>query len=124
MAVQRQVFQIDTDTGTQGDTGPAFWGAWLNLAWKPTTIDTGADLQIGLYPRKGDTGDGYLVYNNNDVLGTQFHVVVRADINVDGQGGVDTGNAPIVAAGDHFRVKVIPGGAACAGTLWLYTGDV
>ena len=125
--MQRHTFQIDTDTGTQGDTGVPFYGAVLQMRWNPTTVDTGADLQVGMKPRTGDTGDGWLFYDDNDVLGTDFVRAPRqpqhgSDGAVD---PADTGAAfgvPVYGAGDRLRVKVIPGGAACAGTLYIWTG--
>lgn len=126
--MHRQLFEIDTDTGTQGDTGPPFHGLVYQMRWQPTTADTGADLQIALLPRKDDTGDGWLFVNETDVLGTDFVRAPRqpqhgSDGAVD---PADTGAAfgvPVVGAGDRLRVKVIPGGAALVGRLYVWTGD-
>ena len=121
--MQRQLFNINTDTGTQGDTGPSFHGEIAQMRWNPTTADTGADLRIDLLPKAGDTGDGWTIWNDNDCLGTNFtKVPIQPKHQSD---GFDTGaavdDAPIVAAGDRLRVKVTPGGAACAGRLYIWT---
>jgi hypothetical protein len=133
MPYQRMLFNINTDTGSFGDTGPPFHGEIKQVRWNPTTADTGADLKLALLPRAGDTGDGFEFYNDNDVLGTNFNRVPR-QVQHDADGSValysgaaaDTGatlTAPIVAAGDRLRVKVIPGGAAVAGRLYIWAGD-
>lgn len=119
--MQRQIYEVDTDTGTWGDTGPPVFGELAQIRWNPTTVDTGADLQVALLPRSGDTGDGYLCYDDNDCLGVNLQrVPVQPNHHAD---GFDTGAAqetPVVFAGDRPRVKVIPGGAAVAGRLYLY----
>ena len=119
MTIQRQLFQVSTDTGTQGDTGPPFFGEIAQLRWNPTTADTGADLRIDILPKTADTGDGWNVLNDNDVLGTNFVRVLRQDTH-DGAGVSDTGSAPIIGAGDRIRIKVTPGGAAAAGRLYIW----
>ena len=123
--MQRQIFEIDTDTGTQGDTGPSFFGEIAQMRWNPTTGDTGGDLLVALLPKQGDTGDGWEFYNDNDVLGTNFVRAPRQPQH--GSDGAadpaDTGAAfgvPIVGAGDRLRVKVIPGGAAVVGRLYIW----
>lgn len=73
-----------------------------------------------------DTGSGWLVFDDNDCLGSDFLKAPRqrqhgSDGNAD---PADTGaafGAPLVFEGDRLAVKVIPGGAAVAGTLhvWL-----
>lgn len=123
--MQRLNFNINTDTGTQGDTGPNIHGAIMQMRWSPTTGDTGGDLQLALLPKSGDTGDGFVFYQDNDCLGANFTRVPRQPGH--SSDGTDTGvdeYHPIVAAGDRIRVKVTPGGASVAGRLyvWVYEG--
>jgi hypothetical protein len=126
--ITRQHYEVNTDTGTWGDTGPPAHGAVLQMRWYPTTGDTGADLQITLMPKAGDTGHGWFVYNDNDVMGTQF-VKCPSQPQHSSAGAAlpaDTGaqfGVPIVLAGDRPRVKVIPGGAAVVGDLYLWIGE-
>lgn len=119
--ITRQIFEVDTDTGTWGDTGPPVNGELCQVRWNPTTADTGADLKIAVLPKSGDTGDGFEFYNDNDVMGTNFQrVPVQARHHSD---GFDTGAADeslMAFAGDRPRVKVIPGGAAVVGRLYLW----
>lgn len=125
--MQRQVFNISTDTGTQGDTGPNFSGEIKQIGWAPTTGDTGADLTLVLLPvDTTDTAGGLPVLNDADCLGASF---MRAPV-ISGFGktpdGTDTGLAhyyPVVAAGDRLRIKVTPGGAAVAGKLYIWSQD-
>ena len=117
----RTRFDVNTDTGTWTDTG---WlsGQLEQIAWKPTTGDTGADLALYLLPTVGDTGDGIEIYNNNDCLGADFVQAPRQPAH--DAAGLDTGvdqYVPIVGAGDRLRVKVTPGGAAVAGTLYVWS---
>lgn len=122
--ISRQLFNVNTDTGTWGDTGPPFNGELVQVRWNPTTADTGGDLKLALLPKSGDTGDGFEFFNDNDCLGTNFNrVPVQANHHSD---GFDTGAAqesPIAGAGDRLRVKVIPGGAAVVGRLYAWIKD-
>ena len=122
--MNRHLFNVNTDTGTWGDTGPPFWGELKQVRWNPTTGDTGGDLKLALLPKTGDTGDGFEFFNDNDCLGTNFQrVPVQARHHSD---GFDTGAADeslIAGAGDRLRVKVIPGGAAVVGRLYIWTED-
>ena len=126
--MNRQIFEVDTDTGTWGDTGPPFFGEVKQMRWNPTTADTGGDLKVALLPREDDTGDGFEFFNDNDCLGTNFQRVPMQPMH--GSDGAadpaDTGAAwgvPVAGAGDRLRVKVIPGGAAVVGRLYVWTGD-
>lgn len=126
--MNRHIFSVSTDTGTWGDTGPGFFGAIQQMRWNPDSMDTGADLVVMVLPKEGDTGDGWVVYNDNDCLGTNFVKALRQPQH--GSDGAadpaDTGAAfgvPIVGAGDRIRVKVIPGGAGGTGRLYIWTGD-
>lgn len=124
MGVSRQLFEFN-DTGTAGDTGPATFGIIQQMRWNKISGDTGADLQIALLPKMGDTGDGWLIYSKANVLVSNF---ARAfgQRAVDAAGATDTGLVPIVAAGDRIRVKVINQagtGTALAGRLYIWTMD-
>lgn len=128
MPTSRMLFNVSADTGTWGDTGPAVWGGLLQMHWNPTTADTGADLTITLLPKEDDTGDGWIIYNDNDCLGANFtKVPYQATHEAGGAvASTDTGTwsaVPVVFAGDRPRVKVTPGGAAVAGRLYLWFFD-
>jgi hypothetical protein len=116
----RQRFDVSTDTGRWADTGPPFSGELSQIAWNPSTPDTGGDLQLVLMPtRSSDTGQGFSVYSNNDCLGADFVHALRRSANAP-DGSSDTGHlAPIVGSG-RLRVKVTPGGAACVGALYAW----
>jgi hypothetical protein len=122
--ISRQIFNVSTDTGTWTDSGPAFTGEIAQLRWETITADTGADLQIWLQQRTGDTGNGIVVINDNDCLGADFvRVPVQPTQHFD---GFDTGTAQeayVISGGEHLRVKVTPAGAACAGRLYVWTRD-
>lgn len=124
MTISRQTFQINTDTGTQGDTGKATFGQIVQVTWRPTTADTGGDLYLVALPVMGDTAGGMLVLNDNDCLGAQFSKQPTIpQTHVD---GFDTGAAldiPRYVAGERLRVKVTPGGAAVVGTVAVYIDD-
>ena len=122
--MQRLIFEVDTDTGSWGDTGIPLHGELAQVRWNPTTADTGGDLKLAILPKSGDTGDGFEFFNDNDCLGTNFQrVPVQSNHHSD---GFDTGAAQeslIAFAGDRLRVKVIPGGAAVVGRLYVWTKD-
>ena len=122
MYYSRQRFDVNAGSGVWADTGPSFMGEVTQLAWNPSTPDTGGDLQITLRPAKGgDTGNGWSIYNDNDCLGADFIKATR--VSRYGPDGVsDTGHTErVVSAGDRLRVKVTPGGAACVGKLYVWT---
>jgi hypothetical protein len=112
--MQRQVFEVSTDTGRWSRAGSPVSGGLVQMRWVPSTADTGADLKVTLLPRTDDTGD-------NDCLGAQFtKVPTQASHQEDGR---DTGSdqqALVGFAGDRPRVEVTPGGAAVAGRLYLW----
>ena len=123
----RQLFEINTDTGSQVITGSSFFGAIMQARWVPTTGDTGADLNLTLLPNDSDTGDGwqFATYAN---LGSQFTKAPTQPMHLsDGDAaGSDPDTqpgVPIVAAGDRIKVEVVPGGAAVAGRLYVWTGE-
>jgi hypothetical protein len=118
--MQRHIFEVDTDTGTQEAYFNDIYGELKQMRWNPDIADTGADLEVAVIPREGDTGDGWVAFSQADVLGSDFVKVPRQDVH-DAAGAQDTGHAPIFMAGDDIRVKVTPGGAACSGRLFLYT---
>lgn len=119
--MQRQIFQVNTDTGRWVDTGQPVSGGLVQMRWVPDTADTGADLKLTLLPRTVDTGDGWAFYDDNDCLGAQFtKVPVQPAHQSD---GLDTGadfSTAIAFAGDRPRVEVTPGGAAVVGRLYLW----
>ena len=121
--MQRMSFDVSTDTGTWTDSGPSFTGEIAQARWDVTTADTGADLAIYLQPRPGDTGNGVLLVSDNDCLGADFtRCWLQPSHNTAGN-AIDTGDdfaAPVVSAGDHLRIKVTPGGAACVGRLYVW----
>lgn len=124
LKVSRETFQVDTDTGTQTFVGTQFMGAIHQIGWNVETVDTGADLIISLQPGDGvDTGEGWTIYNNNDCLGTDFlQPLIRNAVH---ENGLDTGTgsaqAVIGMAGDRPFVRVVPGGAAVKGKLYIWT---
>lgn len=123
MAMTRQIFEFN-DTGTAGDTGPASSGFIQQMRWNPTAADTGCDLQISLLPKSGDTGDGWLIINDANVMGAQF-VRVPGQRQHDSAGVTDTGLVPIAMAGDRLRVKIVnQAGVATAtqGRLYVWIG--
>jgi hypothetical protein len=119
--LSRHSFEISTDTGTYGDTGPVLFGEVRRMAWRPSTPDTGADLRVMLMPVGSDTGAGFALYDRADVLGAAFNVApVIPGVGPDGlDTGVDEYFCPVAAA-EKLRIKVTPGGAAVAGTLWVW----
>ena len=99
----------------------------MQLGWNASTGDTGADLEISLQPGDGsDTGEGWLIYNNNDCLGEDFlQSVTRTNVHANGSDtGVSGSQSVCASANDKLHVKVTPGGSAVVGTLyvWTYTG--
>jgi hypothetical protein len=122
--MNRQFFDINTDTGTYTDSGASFHGEVKQVRWEVTTGDTGGDLGIWLQQRPDDTGNGITILNDNDCLGADF---VRMPVNpTHHSDGFDTGTAqeaPVVSAGEHLRIKVTPGGAAVVGRLYVWTGE-
>ncbi len=134
--MQRHRFSIKTDTGvagdvTHGDTGPSFFGEIMQMRWSPQdtgVADTGGDLQVGLYPElPGDTGLGFLIVDETDVMGLGFTRAPRQPGHA--PDGTDTGvdeYFPYVAAGDRLRVKVTAGrtladSGQTDGTLYVWT---
>ncbi len=120
--MQRILFQFDTGTtGTKADTGPAMWGAIAQVHWTPTAADTGTDLIMTLFPRAGDTGEGYEFYNGPDELDGK---IARVPVQSGHSDGSDTGvvqEFPIVFAGERLQVKVAPGDTgAVAGRLYVW----
>jgi hypothetical protein len=119
--MQRMRFDINTDTGTQGDTGPVFSGTIRQMGWAPTASDTGAALYVALINAQGDTSGGITLVNDEDSLNAGF---LRAPV-IPGASpdGFDTGvdqYFPPVAAGGRLRVKVTPASAGVAGKLYFW----
>jgi hypothetical protein len=129
MAVNRQLLRINAASSSvaSGDTGPPTFGCIQQMRWVPTVCVTGANLELGLHPIAGDTGEGWIFYSGIDnQLAAAFTKCPMQPV-CDGD-GLDTGahlRSPIVFAGDRIRAKVQPGGnAAVSGKLyiWTYTG--
>ena len=127
----RQTFAIDTDTGlnltTVGDSGPKMWGEVRQIRWAPgaLNLDTGASLQIALLPKDGDSGDGFVIYEENDNLIADWVRYPRMPF-VYSTGVANTGDSgyeTIVAAGDRLRVKITPGYKQCKGNLYVWSKD-
>jgi hypothetical protein len=124
MTVSRQIFEFN-DTGTATKTGPATFGSLRQIRWNPDTADTGADLQISLLPKVGDTGDGWLIYSKANVLGANF-AFGMGQMAVDHVGKTDTGLYPIYAAGDRIQAKVVNQAGvatATAGRLYIWVDE-
>ena len=124
--MQRQVFNVDTDTGTWTDSGPSFFGEVRQVRWQVTTGDTGGDIAIWLQQKPADTGNGVPIVSDNDILGSDFVRAYRQATHNSSGIAIDTGDdfsEPIVSAGDHLRVKVTPGGAAVVGTLYVWSNN-
>lgn len=122
--VRRHRFEVSADTGAGtspwADTGPVFWGTVQQIAWRPTTADTGGDLQIGLKLQADDTGAGVVIYEDTDCLGVEFIRPIRhAPYGSGGDTGA-TADSPIYSAGGRFRV-LVTAGATCVGTLFIWT---
>jgi hypothetical protein len=103
--IERQFFNM-ADTGTMVDTGPHFSGRVAQWRWENTSGDTGGTLEVGIYPRTGDTGAGWLIVNRG------LEPQARAAFPT-----TDTGVATY-GAGDRLRVKKT--GATGAGRFWAW----
>jgi hypothetical protein len=126
MPMQRQLYQVSTDTGSWSDTGLPIMGEIRQIGWQPSTPDTGGDVVVTLLPQPGDSGDGWVIAAYPDCLGGDFLRAPRIPQHgIDGNPDpADTGAAfgvPVVAAGDRLRVRIIPGGSAVAGKLYVWT---
>lgn len=123
--ISRQFYGIAADTGTQTLTGPPFTGRVLQARWEVTgAADTGGDLAIYLQQRVADTGNGVLIVNDNDVLGTDFVRQFRSPTHNTSGVAIDTGDdfaEPVVSAGEALRVVITPGGAGPVGRLYVWT---
>lgn len=119
--MQRQLFDF-TDTGFQAINGPNFSGRIEQYRWVSVAGDTGGALELGLYPRANDTGDGFLFASH--ALTPQITKVPRqASHNASGV-AIDTGDdfsVPIVASGD--RIRAVKTGATGTGRLYVWTRD-
>lgn len=90
--MQRINFKFN-DTGTAEYKHSAN-GSIVQVRWSPTSTDTGADFVMSVLPSQADTGEGFDVFSvNGSAQFTKY-------------GGVqDTGNDPVVVAGDDIRVR-------------------
>jgi hypothetical protein len=119
--MQRQFFDF-TDTGTQALTGPNFSGQIEQYRWVNVSGDTGGTLEIGLYPRAGDTGDGFVFASHG--LVPQLTKAPRQPMHGSDGSQLDTGadlSDVIVAAGD--RLRAVKTGASGVGRLYVWTRD-
>jgi hypothetical protein len=119
--MQRQFYDMN-DTGTQAVTGANFSGNVEQYRWVNTGGDTGGTLEIGLYPRAGDTGDGF-VFASHGLL-PQLTKLPRQPMHGADGGQLDTGgdlSDVIVAAGDRLIAKKT--GAAGTGRLYVWIKD-
>lgn len=124
MTTMRQIFAIN-DTGRAGDTGPSTWGVLSHMRWNPDAADTGADLEIAILPKAGDSGDGWVVFSKANCLGANF-VRGFGQMAYDATGKADTGLVPIILAGDRLRVKTTNQASvttALQGRLYVYLRD-
>ena len=125
MTMQRQLFNVDTDTGTWTDSGPSFFGEILQARYEVITADTGADLQIFLQLRPGDTGNGVMIVTDSDSLGVNFTKAYRqathdtlgvaALFAAAGQAVLDK----IALANDRVKIVIAAGGDTKTGTFYL-----
>ena len=123
MSMKRIRFGL-SDTGTVGDTG-YLDGELEMIRWYPAH-DTGATMIISLYPSEGDTGHGFIIWNDTGHLREQYTVFPRGKANF-GTGNVlaesDTG-VPVkwTGAGDklHVQIKKKKAGSTIGGTLYIY----
>jgi hypothetical protein len=125
--MQRQLFTF-SDTGTQSDTGPHFFGEIKQYRWVHVSGDTGGSVEITLMPRTGDTGDGWVIANHGLLAPQQSKALRQPQHGSDGAADPsDTGAAfgvPIVAAGDRLRVTRIASAAgAIVGRLYVWVGE-
>jgi hypothetical protein len=122
--MQRIRFDINTDTGTQGDTGPVFSGEIRQIRWHSTVTDTGAALYAAVINAQGDTSGGFLIVNDEDIGAKFLRAPVIPGATADGfDTGVDQYFQP-VAAGGRIRIKVTPASSAVAGTLYFWVDDL
>ena len=124
MPVRRQRFSF-SDTGTFGDTGPPFHGSIEQLRWNPSS-DTGAALVLSMIPKLGDTGDGWVFWNDTGKLRTDYVRAPRQSMHLSADATSDTGWAKVVGAGDRIRAKITVQGtstATVAGRLYIWTKD-
>jgi hypothetical protein len=106
--MQRHLFELN-DTGTQTDTGPNLSGRVEQWRWVNISGDTGGSLEIGLYPRAGDTGDGWLI------VSTGLSPQLRASFDP-----TDTG---VVVHAHGERLRVTKAGATGAGRLYVWSSE-
>lgn len=103
--MQRQLFEF-TDTGSQALNGPNVSGRVEQWRWVHVSGDTGGSLELGLYPKTVDTGDGWLI------VSTALSPQLRASFNP-----TDTGVA-VHAAGERLRASKT--GATGTGRLYVW----
>jgi hypothetical protein len=119
--MQRVAFSINAGASPVGDTGPSINGVIRQMAWVPTTGDTGANFDVLLAPLADDTGGAINIFSKENILGTPFirSLVVKTVGADDFDTGVDSSNPP-VAAGERLLVRIVPSQAACVGKLYFW----
>lgn len=122
MPITRQVFSFNTSDALT-DTGPPVFGQFVQARWELLGAgDTGGDLAIYAQQRESDTGNGFLVVDDNDCLGVDFQRMWRNPTH-NTAGLTDTGDdflEPPVFAGERLRVRVTPAGGTVNGRLYLW----
>lgn len=124
--IDRQIFEVAAGTGAWVDTGISFMGEIAQLRWNPLSGDTGqnATMVISLLPRRGDTGDGFLIANYANLAADFTRAPRQYTHDLTGASDVtDTGTpaapAPYAAAGDRLRVVVA--GGPVSGRLYIWS---
>ena len=108
MAMTRQMLVLGngTDTGKQGDTGPAVWGELMGLYLLPQAGgDTGGTVTVTIPLRDSDTGDARTVLSGVVLTtGVREWAPVKPVSFSSGVGNSgDTGWLPVVLAGETLR---------------------
>lgn len=123
MAIKRIRIAL-SDTGTVGDTG-YLDGELEMIRWYPAH-DTGASMIITLWPSEGDTGHGFIIWNDTGHLREQYTEFPRAVANHIGGSelGLSDSGAYVkyVGAGDKLHVQITKkkAGSTIGGTLYIY----
>ena len=125
MTITRQMYEFAT-ASAKTDTGPPVTGALHQMRWEQTgTADTGGDVAIYGQQREADTGNGFIAFDDNDCLGTDFQRLPRSATHTVA-GLADTGDdflEAVVFAGERPRVRVTPAGGTVSGRLYLWFKD-
>jgi len=120
--MQRMQFRF-SDTGTEQQIGPPFFGEIVQMRYTTQSGDTGGAIVAMLDVDQLDTGQGFTFLNHG--LTPQFNrAPVQPTQHFD---GFDTGaaqEAPIISSGERMRItRVATTGPAGVGRLWVWTKD-